>query len=87
MGLFVIFLCGVANFAVHKASMESDHPVMAQMRASLGRLANGRGSYILEFVILLSALSFARMGSALALPFYLAYTAMNGAAAWIILRR
>lgn len=85
MAIILIFLMGIANFAVHRATMESRHPMMAQMRESLGRLARGPGSYALEFVILLSALGFAAMDSMIALPAYAVYTAMNGVAVWAIL--
>ena len=83
--LMLIFLCGIANFALHKATMESDHPIATQMRGALNRFMGGWGSYMLEFLILLSALSFAAMGWSIALPAYVLYTAMNAAAAWAML--
>lgn len=85
MAIFIIFICGVINFACHKATMESGHPMMEQTRKSLQKLAGGWGSYILEFVILLSAMGFAAMETSIAVPAYLIYTAMNGFAAWLIL--
>lgn len=85
MALFILFICGVINFACHKATMDSDHPVMEQTRKSMQKFAGGRGSYILEFVILLSAMGFAEMGSAIAVPAYGIYTAINGLAAYLIL--
>ncbi len=85
MPTILIFLCGVANFALHKATMEADHPMAQQMRAVFGRFMRGYGSYMLEFLILLSALTFAAMGYTIALPGYLVYTGMNGLAGWAIL--
>ncbi|WP_430386892.1 hypothetical protein [Blastomonas fulva] len=85
MPTFIIFLCGIANFALHKATMESDHPMALQMRAAFGRFMGGYGSYMLEFLILLSALSFAALGYTIALPSYLVYTGMNALAGWAIL--
>ena len=85
MPVFLIFLCGIAYFALHKATMESDHPMAVQMRAALNRFMGGWGSYLLEFVILLSALSFATLGWSIAMPAYLVYTATNALAAWAIL--
>lgn len=83
--MLLIFVCGVINFACHKATIESGHPVMEQTRRGLQKFAGGYGSYILEFIILLSAMGFSSMGSAIAMPTYLIYTAMNGLAAWLIL--
>lgn len=85
MPTVIIFLCGIANFALHKATMESDHPMALQMRAAFSRFMGGYGSYLLEFLILLSALTFAAMGWAIALPAYAVYTAMNALAGWAIL--
>lgn len=81
----IIFLCGIANFALHKATMESDHPMAVQMRAAFRRFLGGYGSYVLEYLILLSALGFAAMGWAIAWPAYALYTAMNALAGWAIL--
>jgi len=86
MPVLLIFLCGIANFALHKATMESGHPMAVQMRTALSRFMGGWGSYLLEFLILLSALSFASLDWGIAMPAYLIYTAMNGAAAWAILK-
>lgn len=85
MSSLILFLCGIANFALHKATMEADHPIAQQMRAAFSRFMRGWGSYLLEFLILLSALSFAAMGWSIALPAYLGYTAMNALAGWAIL--
>jgi hypothetical protein len=85
MPTLLIFLCGIANFALHKATMESDHPMALQMRAAFSRFLGGYGSYMLEFLILLSALSFAALGWTIALPAYLVYSGMNALAGWAIL--
>lgn len=85
MAVLLVFAMGIANFAMHRATMESGHPIMRQMRGALNDRAGGYLTYILEFVILLSALGFAAMGSLLALPVYAIYTGMNGVAAWLIL--
>lgn len=85
MATILIFLCGILNFALHKATMESDHPMAAQMRALFRNFLRGRGTYLLEYLILLSALSFAALGYTIALPAYIVYTGMNGLAGWAIL--
>ena len=85
MPILIVFILGVANFALHRATLDSDNPVARQVQAALERFAGRHGSLLLEFLILLSALSFAAMGWSIALPAYLVYTAMNAAAAWAML--
>ena len=58
MATILIFLCGIINFALHKATMESGHPMAAQMHALFQGFMRGWGSYMLEYLILLSALGF-----------------------------
>ena len=55
------------------------------MRALFQGFMRGYGSYMLEYLILLSALSFAALGYTIALPAYIVYTGMNGLAGWAIL--
>lgn len=86
MATILIFLCGIINFALHKATMEADHPFAVQMRAAFRHFMRGWGTYLLEYLILLSALSFAALGYTIALPAYIVYTGMNGVAGWAILR-
>ncbi|WP_033925517.1 hypothetical protein [Sphingomonas sp. 35-24ZXX] len=85
MAIILIFLCGIINFALHKATMESDHPMAVQMRGIFRHFMRGWGTYLLEYLILLSALSFAALGYTIALPAYIVYTGMNGVAGWAIL--
>jgi hypothetical protein len=84
MYIIVIFLCGVGNFAMHKAMLESDHPLIAEARGSFRRILGPYGSYILEFIMLAAALIFANMGMASAVIFYAIYTITNCAAAFIL---
>lgn len=84
MYVFVIFLCGVANFAMHKAMLESKHPIIAEARTSFNKMLGPYGSYILEFFMLVSAMIFASMGLLTAVIFYSVYTLANGAAAWVL---
>jgi len=85
MYLIIIFICGVANFAMHKAMMESDHPLITEARASFYRLLGPYGGYILEFVFLAAALIFANMGMLSSVIFYFVYTLANGAGALVLL--
>ncbi|WP_417610574.1 hypothetical protein [Parasphingorhabdus sp.] len=84
MYIVIIFLCGICNFAMHKAMLESNHPIIAEARGSFRRLLGPYGSYILEFVMLVAAMIFANMGMLTAVIFYFIYTLANCAAAWVL---
>ena len=84
MYIFIIFLCGIANFAMHKAMLESNHPIMAEARGSFRKLLGPYGSYILEFFMLTAAMIFANMGMLSAVIFYFVYTLANCAAAGVL---
>jgi hypothetical protein len=84
MYIFIIFLCGVANFAMHKAMLESNHPIIAEARGSFRKILGPYGSYMLEFFMLFAAMIFANMGMLTAVIFYFIYTLANCAAAWVL---
>lgn len=84
MYIFFIFLCGIGNFAMHKAMMESNHPMITEARGSFSKFLGPYGSYILEFAMLAAALIFANMGMLSAVIFYAIYTLANGAGAWVL---
>ncbi len=65
--------------------MESRHPMVEQMRRSMGEGFGGWAGYALEFVVLIAAMGFAGAGSTLALFMYGVYTLFNAGAAWMIL--
>ena len=83
--LVLTFLLGIGNFAMHKAVLESRHPMLAQM-PWMGMLG-GRFSLALEFLLLLGALLLAATGHPGWGWAYLAYSALNGLAGWLILSR
>jgi len=85
MALVLTFLLGVGNFAMHKAVLESRHPMLAQM-PWMG-LLGGRFSLGLEFLLLLGALLLAGSGHPGWGWAYFAYSALNGLAGWLILSR
>ncbi len=85
MMIFVIFVCGIANFAMHRAVMESNHRMIADVRESMTRFMGPYGTYVLEFFMLLSALIFANLEMTMSVVFYGFYTAINGAGAWFVL--
>jgi hypothetical protein len=84
MFIFIIFLCGIANFAMHKAMMDSNHTMITAARTSFSKFLGPYGSYILEFGMLAAALIFANMGMLSAVIFYAIYTLANGAGAWVL---
>ncbi len=75
--IWLIFAMGISNFYFHRAVMEGEGPVFAELSQTLKRFGGGYGSYALEFAFLLAALWFARQGSAMVLFFYGLYTAFN----------
>lgn len=84
MGLILIFLLGIANFAVHKAVLESRHPLLGQVPMFF-HLLGGRFSLVVEFLMLLGALLMVSQGSGGWLWLYLGYSGVNAVSAWLIL--
>jgi len=84
VALLVMFLLGVANFAMHKAVLESAHPVLSRMPILV---LGGRASLVVEFFVLLGALLLVGNGYTGWGWAYLCYTAFNALAAWLILTR
>jgi hypothetical protein len=84
MAILLIFLLGVANFAMHKAVLESGHPLLGQVPWFVHMLG-GRASLIVEFVMLLGAMLMVASGSMGWAIGYLGYSAINVGAAWLIL--
>ncbi|MDE8651748.1 hypothetical protein [Novosphingobium album (ex Liu et al. 2023)] len=86
MAILVIFCLGIANFAAHKAVLESGHPLLGQMPRFF-HLLSGRVSLLVEFVMLLGAMLMAHAGSLAWAWGYAVYSAFNGLSAWLILTR
>ena len=82
----MIFVLGIANFAMHKAVLESGHPLVGQMPALVHRLG-GRITLAAEFGLLLGAMLLVAAGHAGWGWAYLGYTSVNALAAWLILGR
>jgi hypothetical protein len=87
MILLLCFFLGIANFAMHRAVLESRHPFVEDSKLYFGRHIGRHGSYVLEFLILAGAMVFAGSGSILIAAFYGVYTAFNAVAAWLLLSR
>ena len=84
MALFVIFVLGVANFALHRAVLESRHPLVNHIPWQSNR-AGGWMSLGIEFIMLLVAMEMSARGSEGWVWAYGMYTLANGSGAWLIL--
>jgi hypothetical protein len=84
MAIFLTFLFGIGNFALHKAVLESRHPMLQQLPWMSDRYG-GRLSLGLEFLLLLGALLLVDDGRTGWAWGYAAYSSLNGISAWLIL--
>lgn len=84
MVIALIFLLGIGNFALHKAVIESRHPLLEQMPWFVHMLG-GRLTLVTEFLVLLAAMMLVANGWPGLAWAYLAYTVLNAFAAWLIL--
>ncbi len=84
MAILLLFLLGIGNFAMHKAVLESGHPLLGEVPWFF-HLLGGRFSLIVEFFILLGSMLMAAEGSAGWAWGYAAYSAVNGVSVWLIL--
>lgn len=84
--MILVFLVGVAVFALHKAVLESGHPMIGDLPAAL-RTGGGALSLGLEFIVLIVALTLVRSGQGWAAAVYAAYGALNCLGGWLILTR
>ena len=84
--VILIAILGVFNFALHAAVLERGHPLAGQMPEFLAAVG-GRLTFVAEFAVLLAALLVAANGWPEMVWAYLAYSALNAMAGWLILRR
>jgi hypothetical protein len=84
MAIVIVFVLGIANFAAHRAVLESGHPLVDAMPRAF-QLLGGRMSLVVEFAMLLGAMWMVAAGSSGWALAYIGYTAVNGLAAWLIL--
>ncbi|HET9629927.1 MAG TPA: hypothetical protein VFP14_10645 [Novosphingobium sp.] len=80
----MVFLMGIANFAMHRAVLDSGHPILAQI-GWLYRPWRGRFSLFVEFTLLLGTMLLIASGGSWWAWGYGLYTGMNGFSAWLIL--
>lgn len=84
MAILFIFLLGVGNFALHRAVMDSGHPLLDRLPQYYQALS-GRFWLAVEFLMLLGGLWLASEGIAWGALGYLAYSLLNAISAWLIL--
>jgi hypothetical protein len=88
--LLPTFVLGVGNFALHKAVLESRHPMLGPLLRHAPRplrALGGRATLLVEFAILLGAMLLAGLGNPGWTWVYAGYTGLNALAAWLILTR
>ena len=84
MALVLIFLLGIGNFAMHKAVLESGHPLLGQVPWFI-HLLGGRFSFLVEFLMLVGAMLMVAEGSVGWAWGYGIYSGFNALSAWLIL--
>jgi len=84
MAIVIVFLLGIANFAAHRAVLESEHPLLDAMPRAF-QMLGGRMSFVVEFAMLLGAMWMVSTGSTGWALAYLGYSVLNGVSAWLIL--
>ena len=80
----LIFVLGVGNFALHKAVIESRHPIVEAIPL-YGDKSGGWIALGIEFAVLLAAMLLVWDGSPGWTWLYVAYSLAKALAAWMIL--
>jgi hypothetical protein len=80
----IIFLLGIANFAIYGAVFAHGHPLFARLPAASQTLGR-RAAMLSEFAVLFFALLLSVKGWPGFALAYGVYTAVNSGAAWLIL--
>lgn len=86
MAILFTFLLGIGNFALHRAVMDSGHPLLGQMPWFYHALSR-RLSLVVEYLMLLGGLLLAAEGVLWGAIGYFGYTVLNAISAWLILSR
>jgi len=87
IAIIAIFCAGVGNFAMHRAFMESDDPLIRQMVQPLADKVGPNITYVFEFLLLVGAMAIATRNWFTALMLYGLYTIFNAMAfSWIMQR-
>jgi hypothetical protein len=86
MWILATFLLGIGNFALHKAVLESRHPLVESLAAA-GKAGMARVTLGLEFAALFGALLLVANGYHAWGWTYLGYSLFNAVSGWLILTR
>lgn len=86
MALFLVFIVGIINFAMHRAALESGHPALEELQWTAGSL-KGRLGFAFEFLLLVTAMMLAASDKWGWLSLYFLYSAVNGGVVWLFLTR
>lgn len=88
MGLatIVIFILGIANFALNRAVFDARHPLFSRLPPR-SQVLGRRAALVTEFAVLFFALLLSVEGWPGFVWAYCGYTALNVFAAWLILSR
>lgn len=81
----LIFLLGIANFALHRAVLEKGQRLIGQIPGAV-HILGLRLSLVAEFLVLLLAMLLAANGWPGIAIGYLVYTLLNAGAAWLMLK-
>lgn len=84
MAIAIIFLLGIGNFALHRAVLESDHPLVGRLPWYI-HMMGGKISLAFEFLVLLAAMLLAANGWPGLAWAYGFYSVLNAIAAWLIM--
>jgi len=84
--MLIVFVLGIGNFALHRAALESGHPLL-ETSPWYVHLLGGRITLITEFLLLFAALLLAAQGSTWPAWAYLGYSGLNAIGAWLIVTR
>lgn len=88
IAIIAIFGAGVCNFAMHRAFMESDDPLIQQMVRPLADKVGPNVTYVFEFLLLVGAMAIATRNWFTGLLLYGLYTIFNAMAfSWVMNRR
>ena len=86
MGIAIIFILGVANFALHRAVLESGHSIVSIMQSG-SSIFTPKVTLALEFALLLAAMLLVAYGVEGFGWTYGVYTLLNALTAWLILTK
>jgi hypothetical protein len=84
VAIVLAFLCGIANFALREAVLQSDHPLLGRA-PQVVHLLGGKMGLAVEFTMLLGSMLMIAAGATGWLWGYAAYSLVNALSAWLIL--